>query len=349
MCVCITPFSAQSDRNSGGIITPKTSSPSVVEPGGTLQAIVRLRLPLTPPPGVQQLAAREGWQASLRRRDVFAADGGTTKIEFPAAVIRIRPASGFNYRVTIEVVPWMLPGRYDLLISGPGFAAEQSQSVVVEKSVTEANRNNLNINQIADNVAQATNPSTTPHRWRFDIVAPAALAGLDVRAGDEPLRPNAVAWAKPLARGEASSRALHFEIVVPGATAESPSRKTVTWSPVEATPCGGEIRWGGGSGNVDPMDWTDLRFHAPGFEPISVIWQFGDGETAAGREVRHRFLLSETAMVQAAAFDAFGRECRASARANLDIPLERFTCTCHIAGASHHGLLSRLLGLLASR
>ncbi len=349
MCAYIIPFSAQSDKNTDGIITPKTSSPSEIDPGGMLQAIVRLRLPLTPPPGVQQPAAREGWRATLKRRDAFAADGGSTTIEFPATVVRIRPASSFSYRISIEIVPWMLPGRYDLLVSGPGFVAEQPQSVVVGEGVTETQRSDLEIRQIADNVVTATNSSSAPHHWTFDIVLPATLAGLDVRAGDELLRPNAVAWAEWPTHSGATRRALHFEIIVPGATSKSPGRKTVTWSPVETQPCGAEIKWSGGRGSIDPMEWTDLRFHAPGFETVSVIWRFGDGESDAGRKVRHRFLLSDTATVSAAAFDVFGRECRSKAQANLDVPLKRSTCACHTAGAIHHSLLGWLIGLLPSR
>ncbi|MCP4680302.1 MAG: hypothetical protein GY854_33390 [Deltaproteobacteria bacterium] len=343
--------SVSTAEQASGVISPTSSSPVEVKPGGLVQVFVRLRLHLTPPPGVQQPAARKGWRAELIARDAVAPRGETGIVTYPATVIRIRPTTEGTYRVSIGLVPWILPGLYDLRVIGPGFFDEQPSAVAVGGIPAIGSTGSIDetrLVRIGDDTIEIRNTGPGPARFAFKLIVSANLPGLAVRFADgtrEPIHPDAVSWAEPDDGKGARRKVLHCAVVVPGADAEGPGRRIVRWSPVDATPCRAHVSWRGDKVGIDPMEWTDLEMIIDGFNPVTVIWNFGDGESSVGRKTRHRFMLVKTAAVEVTAFDAHGRECRASAAARINLPLERNRCNCRtigVRGAEQSGLFEKL-------
>ncbi len=316
--------------------------------GGLIQVFVQLRLHLTPPPGVQQPAARKGWRAELVARDAVAPEGETSIITYPARVIRIRPTTEGTYRVSIGLVSWILPGLYDLRVIGPGFSAEQPRAVVVGGIAGTATTDETTLVRTGDDTIVIRNTGPDPASFSFKLIVPTSSPGLAVRfAGGkrEPIRPDAVSWVEPNDGKGTKRKVLHCTVVVPGLGAEGPGQRIINWSSVDAVPCGARVSWPGENTGIDPMEWTDLEMVVDHFNPVTVIWDFGDGESGVGQKTRHRFMLVKTATVEATAFDAHGRECRASAVAGINMPLERTRCDCKavgVRGVGRDGLFEKL-------
>ncbi|MCP4600210.1 MAG: hypothetical protein GY847_06685 [Proteobacteria bacterium] len=330
-----------------GIISPLASSPARVDPGGLLQAIIRLRLPLTPPPGVQQPAARKGWQASLKRRDTFAKKGESTVIEYTAEVIRIRPNVSKTYRISIELKPWIPGGLYDLSIVGPGFSAEQSGAVMIGKHSSNSRTSGIDITREGINTIEVLNRNPEVYPWTFDLIVPADSPGLVVKMGKQRLKPKSAVWAEIPHPGKATRRLLHFEVNLPGTGTSGSKKQTIAWSDVKAGNCRAQVIWDKVQDVIDPMAWIDLEMATGSFDPTSIIWNFGDGKSDFGTKVRHRFILSNIAEVKAAAFDSFGRVCQVSASSRLNLPLERSGCECsHVnsPGTSQFSLFNIIVG-----
>ena len=73
-----------------GIVLPDKRAPAE-RVTDLLEVQVRLRLPLTPPPGVQQPAALKGWRVILARRDILTPRGERTAARYALPVMRLRP------------------------------------------------------------------------------------------------------------------------------------------------------------------------------------------------------------------------------------------------------------------
>jgi hypothetical protein len=98
------------------IAYPRAGLPALVAAGDRLIARAYVPSPLTPPPGVQQPRALDGWGAALIGRaapDVH---------RYPLEVVDVRPdgASTLLYRAAIAIPAWVAPGTYDLELRAPG-------------------------------------------------------------------------------------------------------------------------------------------------------------------------------------------------------------------------------------
>jgi hypothetical protein len=332
-CIAMHVGASEAGETDYRIVSPTTSEPVGAEPGGLVQILVRLRLPLTPPPGVQRLEALEGWRISVKSKDAVTAAGRQVIITYPAHLIRIRPAEKDLYRISVELAPWALPGRYDLSVEGPGFSAEQPDAVSVGRPQPIEQRQGVETTRLDSDSLILKNMLSHSVTTIFDIVVPARLPGLAVDIDKSSATPSVIAWAAPPDLGRIESRVLRFDVEIPAAIGSEPGRTIIKWSGVEKKTCRARIDLIDADEGIDPMSSTDLRMAAEDFAPIAVIWDFGDGKWGVGNEVRHRFLTSEKATFGAAAFDRFGRVCKAVVTERLVLPVERSGCSCGSIGA----------------
>lgn len=132
---------------------PRPGLPAIVNAGQRLVARVRLPVPLTPPPGIQQSRALREYSAELHAQTpalepaasgASAASGAGARNEgarrkdapshrYRLEVIAVRPegASSLRYRVTIPVPAWAAPGIYTLRLVAAGVALPSEAQVVV--------------------------------------------------------------------------------------------------------------------------------------------------------------------------------------------------------------------------
>ena len=265
-----------------------------------MAATVALRLPLTPPPGVQQPKIWEGWSVILSRKVDRPAATAPDRLEYPCRILRIRPAEGGLYRITARIPPWVPEGVYDLGISGPGFEDRARSSIrVLAEKVEKGDRCAITV--------------TIPADW------PAASVSLEGRE----ISPVKVSWAGAFPETGEGPRVLVFDGADAGGCASAGGSLEIRAAKPSPR---AEFRisvspW---EGVLDPVRWYSL-FLQGGDQVLDagVVWDFGDGEWGAGRRVKHRWMFAKEARVKAFAFGRRG-DVRAVAR-TLDVarPLAR--------------------------
>jgi hypothetical protein len=109
---------------------PSPGAPLVVQPGGAFWIDMVVRIPLTPPPGVQQERALNDFAAVA----TGMVDVGERPV-VPLPVTKIRPggAQATHYRAVVEVPGWMPEGVWDLAVTGRGFDAHAGRALVVRR------------------------------------------------------------------------------------------------------------------------------------------------------------------------------------------------------------------------
>ncbi|MDJ0763363.1 MAG: hypothetical protein QNJ97_10270 [Myxococcota bacterium] len=315
---------------SNAILAPTTQTPVHIAPGDPLNAWVRLKLPLTPPPGVQQVAAREGWEGTFVRSDAIAPNGIDAVIRYPATVFRIRPEDRVDvYRVHIKTVPWMLPGTYDLILRGPGMRAMAREAVAVSVQPADA-RGAVGIAWTGPSEVTLINDTPSLVKRDFNLIVPRDIPGYQVRLDGAVTRPDWVTWADPEISQSRGRRVLQFTIPIPGKGPAGPGKRVLTFSPVPEAPCRATIKWVDGHTDIGPMAWRGLAFRSGDVEPISTLWDFGDGAHGMGLTVRHRFIYSDQVDVKAVGLDWQGRTCQA--RSKIALSNARLTQGCACAG-----------------
>jgi hypothetical protein len=112
---------------------PRAGLPAVVAASDSLIAHVRLPSALTPPPGVQQLRALEGWRGELVGHAVALEPGRALEHRYALEVVDVRPysSSSLDYRVKLPIPAWTAPGTYDFVLAGPGGSARVASAVRV--------------------------------------------------------------------------------------------------------------------------------------------------------------------------------------------------------------------------
>lgn len=112
------------------LVTPSPGAPIVVQPGGAFWIDIVVRIPLTPPPGVQQERALNDFAAVA----TGTADLGERPV-VPLPVTKIRPggAQATHYRAVVEVPGWMPEGVWDLAVTGRGFDGGASRALLVRR------------------------------------------------------------------------------------------------------------------------------------------------------------------------------------------------------------------------
>jgi len=317
------PAAAHGETAAGRIVTPATGEREApgIAAGDQLRAVLELALPLTPPPGVQQPRIWKGWSVALLREAAMSFEGASTRLEYPARVLRIRPTPGGRYRLEALTLPWMAPGLYDLRVAGPGFEHTSRASVWV---------------------------GGRPVGCVVDVVVPAGVQGVEARIGGRAVRPSHVAWTTLPGPSGAQDRVLVFQ--AGGSRCDGAKQSGVE---ISAAPPGEgpvvRIRRLPDGDPLDPVEWYRLAVETDGEPPVSVIWDLGDGEWGAGPVASHRWMFSDSIAVRAVVFDARGRPGEAIHSARVGRPLARGGCSCAIPGAGREGgPLWRLLEIVLS-
>jgi hypothetical protein len=317
------------------IVSPSRDAPARLSPGAVLECLVRLRLPLTPPPGVQQPRANEGWQVALVKRDLFDLSGQQSSAEYPHPVMRLRPVKGDLYRLYVELFPWLLWGEYDLLISGPGFSARREHALFIGDRGGESAGAVPVARPLGGRALEVLNPGPGAEAWSLDLLVPADIPGIAATRDRRPLALGQVALASVDGR-RGWDRVLAYPLSLQAAEQGNASKTILAWSTVPERPCAASISWPNAGQHRETMAWRDLALAADR-PPVAVIWRFGEDRWGVGEAVRHRWLLSNRAQVDAFAFDANGRLCEAHSTAQLN-PLESASgCRCAAIGWQGRG------------
>lgn len=325
-----------------GVFEPEEDQFVLAEPGGVFSVIVRLRLPLTPPPGVQQHQAKAGWRAQLIG-SALTPDAPTARVEYSLKVVKIRPERKDSYRVVLMTLPWILPGTYDLELRGPGYHDDFSHAVRVTGGVSKDESPRVfyemrDKGQLRALVAGAG-------RWVFDVAVPQGGSGVKVALDGRALDPIAVAWRtidesdaalEPVLRfmvnmediGRTTKYANEMTVLAP-MEIESPSAHRLSFSSVPSLSCRGHITGNRSVSGRRRLLSEKLTFSGQGDDFLAVAWVFGDGKVGLGNPVRHRFLLGDRSNAKAIGADKYGRTCRGSWRP--EVPDEREVgCGCSL-------------------
>jgi hypothetical protein len=312
------------DRGAG-IDAPAADSPARLAPGDTLELLARLRLPLTPPPGVQQPRIWRGWSVGLRRTVDRAAAGASAVLEYRFRPLRIRPAGENRYRLVAVVPPWLLGGTYDLLLKGPGIEGESREAVVVD---------------------DGAKPGTV-----IDVALPPGSSGVAVSLAGQPLAARAVALAGSDAEaGPIGGRVVRFGLPdFAGGPPRSGDRRETLARELELLPvgersCGARVVLGPGSA-VLAGDCGGIATYDGDPEALSVIWEIGRRATAAGRRVGLSCVADAGARLEAIGFDGHGRPCRAGLRVPARMPPATAGCGCVARPDRTAGLLRTLAAI----
>ncbi len=296
--------------------------------GDVLTAVIQLRLPLTPPPGVQQPRAWEGWSVRLVRRAHVALRGASRSLEYPARLLRIRPLEDGRYRLSAHTLPWMPGGLYDLIIRGPGIEDTARRSVMVRDRVTVP--------------------------IGFDLVIPGEGPGVFVEMSGVRMKPSCVTWAAVPTAGKVPARLLRFA-ARPAEDGDGSAREMAYRdAPVSAQKI--ELEMSPNSERVDPVEWYTLTFVVPEtLDVVSVAWDLGGGNWGDGFRVRHRWIFDDVVKVKATAFDSAGRPHEGQLQRPIKNPEDRFGCGCSQAigarsftqtSTGTRSVIGRLIGVL---
>jgi len=297
LMLLVPPAEAARERGAR-IDSPDALDPLRVEPGERMDLWVRLRQPLTPPPGVQQIGVWDGWFVGLRRTVDLAVQGAERTVEYRLRPLRVRPAGGDRYRMTAVAPPWVLAGTYDLLLGGPGVEASSPGALVIAGGEEDG--------------------------VFLDVTLPPGPSGVSAFVDGAPLVPSAVSLAG-FGSGAAGAEGRVVRFAVPGAgdAGLGPVADRVALRPVAGRSCHARVALRSDDSVAYEGD--------PG--AVAVIWEIGDWATAAGREARLTPALDDGVTIRATGLDGYGRPCRAEQRVPGHAPRAVGGCGC-LAGAS---------------
>jgi hypothetical protein len=298
----LMPSAASGDT--ARIVSPSGDQPEgllTLGAGDVLAAVVQLRLPLTPPPGVQQRRAWEGWSVRLVRRAHVALRGASRSLEYPARLLRIRPLEDGRYRLSALTLSWVPGGLYDLIIQGPGIEDTARRSVMVRDR------------------------GTVP--IGFDLVIPGEGPGVLVEMSGVRTKPRYVTWAAVPTKGRVTARLLRFAVgyVEDG----NDSQQKITYFDAPGNGKKIELGMSPNSERVDPVEWYTLTLaNREAFDLVSVAWDLGGGNWGEGFRVRHRWIFDDMVQVKATAFDSAGRPHEGQLQRPIKNPEDRSGCAC---------------------
>jgi hypothetical protein len=233
--------------------------------------------------------------------------------------------------------PWIPPGLYDLAITGPGFDGLAAESVVVSNARESGAKGRTEWRLRNDRWVDLVRHDGGDGAAVLEVTAPAGGPG--VRAfvsgatGGErrPAELIAATWTTaPGADGRGAARLLRFRLDPPQEKPGDFAVAAIELERVEAAGCRPGIEWAADSERSGPTEWRELAFE--GLEdPVSVVWDFGDGDYGIGRRVRHRWIFTEDARVSATGFDRAGTACTATTTAAGALTPRR-GCSCSSIG-----------------
>jgi hypothetical protein len=334
------------------IISPSASNPAEIEQNEVLEVLVLTRLPLTPPPGVQQPAAHQGWHILLKQNDVYTLHGKNKSLEYEVDVIRLRPSTNSNtYLLHARPLPWIPNGSYDLDVQGPGFKGFAPRAIQI--GVARENQpktTGIRVEHGSDTL-DLINPNPGDTKFEFNLLVPAAVGGIELSDGSRVLKPSRVVWAGVKSQKISPDRLLTYKVLIPGTgTDGKPGHKQVRWRRLKPLTCRAEISISEDKLDYQTLSWREFELRLNEFDALNIIWDFGGGYWGVGKKFRHRFLLEQKATVRATAFDIFGRTCSAEKVVALALKRSKASTSCNAlpVGCKHSSikaffLLARIL------
>ena len=308
------------------IVSPSKAAPATVNADHTVEIHVRLRLPLTPPPGVQQPAANKGWRVTLSRTEWLDHEGNPSRVSYSYPVMRLRPLEKDIYKLTIEIAPWTPVGQYHLTVHGPG--VEGRVPYGIEKGSSRFIMPET-IHIRPDGTFDITLPPSTDSSdtSKLALVVAKSTPGLELYQDGRRIKPDTVVPAQLPDNG---SRLAIYPLPSPKAAAGLSDHTTVQLKPVAPKPCELDIEWQPLLPN-QVLEWRKLSIKTPS-PPTNAVWQFGDGRYGEGSRVRHRFLLENTANISVTTYDDAARMCQENDTFTIN-PLRRHSgCSCTLIG-----------------
>ena len=305
------------------IISPGGDTPTSIAPDNTFEVHLVLRLPLTPPPGVQQFAANKGWHVTLSRDDFSDHQGRPARLRYTFPIMRLRPFEKNAYRITVETAPWIPDGLYDLTVTGPGFHGEAKKSIRKGASTPDGNKSQVTPLSVDGGVDK---PLPGGDRFLTGIVIPGSTPGVRLSRNGTPIPLTNVV---PATLPDTGARLVMFEIERESLHSP-PHTLPFALETVKAAPCNIDID-GESAGPNRALEWRMLTLSSP-TPALSVIWQFGDGRFGEGNAVRHRFLLPNTATVTVNVYDQIARRCTLKKRIELNTIRKTTGCGCFLVG-----------------
>lgn len=204
-----------------GILWPTDNRPAQVAPGETLVIEVRMNLPLTPPPGVQQDKVWQKWNVTLFRDADIGLGGASPELLYRARIIRVRPAdTSFGYLFTVQMNPWMAPGRYDLELASEGLRLLSRLSVVVGEGTPL--ENGVKIVRISPEKFRLENASPKASYREFDVTLIGASGVLVKNAKGAVQYPVFASFSRFESSSETpDGRVLRYAVTVPPALSQN--------------------------------------------------------------------------------------------------------------------------------
>ena len=281
------------------VLSPTKSNPAVLKPGDQLEVHVAMRLPLTPPPGVQQPRAWSGWSLVLRRRAAVALRGASPEVKYVVKILRVRPGGTGKYIITAQSLPWMSSGLYDLILECPGFKGLSVDAVKVGT-------------------------------WSglVDVVIPMDGPGLSASLKGRKLNAFEITLSRsPGEENDLSDVGRIFSYRLS-------SLSEVLFKDAVSVGMPLSLTWEREGEEFRPVDWRNVKIKAEGAIK-NVIWDFGDGDWGSGLSVRHRWFFTLEATVNVIAFDTLGNITHISESRSLKKPMSRskMSCSCRNVGA----------------
>lgn len=334
----LIPLASNAQSVKDEILSPSSKEIARVSNNSPLVITLQLSLPLTPPPGVQQAKAWKGWSVSLSRKADIPLGDAASELVYSARLLRIRPGNQNEYYVLTAIpLPWMPDGLYDLTVKGPGIVHTQV-GAVLKGNKSELHKSNMGFVRRGDTGIVISNRSSDKWSGQIDIVVSGTESGLIVKDKDGNRVPLVGAsWAtsaffvKAKVQQPYPSRVLRYAVVVPGRTADGPGMVYLQLEKTVAKKRDVKILLGEENGLVRPVDWQALTLRAS-FEPVSVLWDYMDGEYGSGKSVRHRWMFVSSIHAWAAAFDSFGVAHRAVLKKNFSSLRPVKGCSCNTIG-----------------
>ena len=302
-----------------GILSPTAKNSTHVQPGEVVSMEVALPVALTPPPGVQKAVVWREWQVYLERQADIALGNSSRTLRFELRLLRIRPNNrNTDYFIVAEILHWLPPGTYNLVVTGPGFSFFSQKAVSTKSDAIHPFTGEIQ--------------STRRGQWRIRraVEKPAileVLVGKEIEAvaitlAGERIDDVRVYWASyQIDRKTDGRRLVQIDI---SAAPESFLLELMPQKKMSET-----VSISGMSEDIRPLEWISLGAETS-FKPVQLIWQFVDGDSRVGPNVRYRWMVGTEASVTLTAFNEYATPYSISMKQPLRMPLARGGCACRM-------------------
>jgi hypothetical protein len=256
-----------------------------------------------------------------------------------ARIVRIRALDGVHlYSVLLRLSHWTPVGNYSVVLSGPGFQWTSSEAVRVGPQVVSVDM--PGVNQTGEGEWLLQNRSGTEWRGVIDLVT-GGDAGIQMIQPDGSVAQLVSATFARCTRNCSfrNARLLGFSVAIPPGESHIRVVRTALHSPLKVS-----IAHVTPEGSLEAIREHALRA-VVSETPVSILWDFLDGDGGAGVEIRHRWTDSLSMRARIHGFDREGRVVSGCLARRMQVSHRSFSgfCSFQTTGRSAHSLLKLLL------